>query len=49
MKYKKLDNNTWIVYIQENGKDKEINIKFPADSIDQMGYYEDDDLDWIKS
>ena len=28
MKYKKLDNNTWIVYIQENGKDKEINIKF---------------------
>lgn len=49
MKYKKLDNNNWIVYIQENGKDKEIKIKFPADCIDQMGYYEDDDLDRIES
>ena len=44
MKYKKLDNNNWIVYIQENGKDKEIKLQFPADSIDQMGYFEDGSL-----
>lgn len=45
---KQIDNNSWIVYTQENGKNKEILIKFPADSIDQMGYYEDDDLNWFK-
>ena len=48
MIYKQIDNNSWIVYTQENGKTKEILVKFPADSIDQMGYYEDDYLDWIK-
>ena len=45
---KQIDNNSWIVYTQENGKNKEILIKFPVDSIDQMGYYEDDDLNWFK-
>ena len=46
MKYKQIDTNSWIVEVQENGKTKELFIEFPPDCIDQMGWFEDDVLDW---
>lgn len=47
MKYKQIDTKTWLVEVQENGKTKELFIEFPPDSIDQMGWFEDDVLEWI--
>ena len=44
--YKKLDNNTWIVTIQENSKTKELYIEFPPDCINQVGWDEGDTLLW---
>lgn len=47
MKYKQTGTNSWIVEVQENGKTKELFIEFPQDCIDQVGWAEGDDLEWM--
>ena len=47
MKYKKISDNQWIVEVQENGKTKDLFIEFPPDALNQVGWAEGDDLDWI--
>ncbi len=44
--YRKLNNNSWVVTVQENGKDKELFIQFPEDAMNQMGWHEGDTLIW---
>ena len=44
--YKKLDNNTWVVTVQENSTTKELYIEFPPDCINQVGWDEGDILLW---
>lgn len=46
MKYKKLNDNQWIVEVQENGKTKELFIEFPPDALNQVGWDEGDTLIW---
>ena len=47
MKYKQIDTNTWLIEVQENGKTKELFLEFPPDALNQVGWAEGDDLDWI--
>lgn len=44
--YRKLNNNSWVVTVQENGKDKELFIQFPEEAMNQMGWHEGDTLIW---
>jgi len=37
MKYKKTGTNSWIVEVQQDGKTKELFIKFPDGALDQVG------------
>lgn len=47
MKYKQINTNTWLIEVQENGKTKELFLEFPPDALNQVGWAEGDDLDWI--
>jgi hypothetical protein len=42
----KLNNNTWLIEVQENGSTKELFIEFPEDAINQVGWHEGDVLEW---
>jgi len=44
--YRKLSDNSWLITVQENGKDKELFIEFPPDALDQVGWDEGDTLLW---
>jgi len=44
--YKKIDDNNWIITVQENGKTKELFLEFPPDALDQVGWDEGDTLLW---
>ena len=46
MSYKKINNKSWILEVQENGKTKELFIEFPPGALDQVGWNEGDDLIW---
>ena len=46
MKYKKINQNSWTVTVQENGKTKELYIEFPPDCLNQVGWDEGDTLLW---
>lgn len=47
MKYPiKVDDNHWIVQVQQDGKTKELYIEFPEGSIDQVGWDIGDTLIW---
>jgi len=46
MSYKKINDNSWIVEVQENGKTKELFIEFPPGCLDQAGWDEGDTLLW---
>jgi hypothetical protein len=46
MKYKKTGTNSWIVEVQQDGKTKELFIKFPDGALDQVGWDIGDDLIW---
>lgn len=46
MKYKKNGNNSWIIEVYENGKTKELLVKFPTGCLDQVGWDTGDDLIW---
>ena len=45
--YKKINNNQWVLTVQENGKDKELYIQFPEEAINQMGWSSGDTLEWL--
>ena len=47
MNYTKIDDKNWIVVVQEDGKTKELFIEFPPGAIDQAGWSDDQDLEWI--
>jgi hypothetical protein len=44
--YRKLRDNTWVVTVQENSEDKDLYIELPPESLKQMGWHEDDTLEW---
>lgn len=44
--YCKLTDNSWLITVQENGKDKELFIEFPPDALNQVGWDEGDTLLW---
>lgn len=44
--YRKIDNNNWIITVQENGKTKELYLEFPPDAINQVGWDEGDTIVW---
>lgn len=45
--YKKVSDNTWILEVQQNGKNKELYIQFPKDAISQVGWSEGDVIEWL--
>ena len=44
--YRKLNDNSWLITVQEDGKDKELYIEFPPDALNQAGWDEGDTLIW---
>lgn len=46
--YKKIRDNTWLITVQENGKDKELYLQLPPEAIDQIGWSEGDSLEWAQ-
>ena len=44
--YRKLTDNSWLITVQENGKNKELFIEFPPDALNQVGWDEGDTLLW---
>jgi len=44
--YRKLKDNSWLITVQENGKDKELYIELPPEALNQMGWDEGDTLIW---
>jgi hypothetical protein len=44
--YRKLKDNSWLITVQENGKDKELYIELPPETLNQMGWDEGDTLIW---
>lgn len=46
MSYKKINDKSWIIEVQENGKTKELFIEFPQVCLDQVGWDEGDTLIW---
>ncbi len=44
--YRRIDDNNWIVTVQENGETKDLFIEFPPDAIDQIGWDEGDTVIW---
>ena len=45
-KVKKVGENTWLIEVEENGKTKEKYIQLPPEALAQMGWHEDDTLEW---
>ena len=43
---KKINDKSWILEVQQNGKTKELFIEFPPGCLDQVGWDEGDDLIW---
>jgi len=46
MEVKKVNNNTWLIEVQEDRTTKEKYIQLPPEALAQMGWYEDDTLEW---
>jgi len=44
--YRKINDNSWLITVQENGKTKELFIEFPPDALDQVGWDDGDTLIW---
>lgn len=43
---KKINDKSWTIEVQENGKTKELYIEFPPGCLDQVGWDEGDTLLW---
>ena len=46
MEVKKVNNNTWLIEVQEDETTKELYIEMPPEALAQMGWVEDDTLEW---
>lgn len=44
--YKKIDDNRWIVNVQEDGKTKELYLTLPPEALAQVGWDIGDNLIW---
>ena len=44
--YKKINNNLWVVTVQEHNETKELYLQFPPDAINQVGWDEGDTIVW---
>lgn len=45
--YKKINNNQWVLTVQENGTTKELYIQFPEYAMNQVGWTEGDIIEWV--
>lgn len=45
--YKKINNNQWVLTVQENGTTKELYIQFPEHAMNQVGWTEGDIIEWV--
>lgn len=44
--YRKINNQEWVLTVQENGKTKELYIEFPPEALNQVGWDVGDTLIW---
>lgn len=44
--YKKINNNLWVVTVQEHNETKELYLQFPPDAINQVGWDAGDTIVW---
>lgn len=44
---RRISDSEWVITVQENGKTKELYIQFPPDAISQMGWNENDVIEWL--
>lgn len=44
---KRPNNKSWVIEVQENNETKELFIEFPEGALDQVGWANGDDLEWI--
>jgi len=44
--YRKIDNNNWVITVQEQGETKELFVEFPTDALNQVGWDVGDTLVW---
>lgn len=44
--YRKVNDNNWIITVQENNKTKELYLELPPDAINQAGWDEGDTIMW---
>ncbi len=44
--YRKIDNNNWVITVQEQGETKELFVEFPPDALNQVGWDVGDTLVW---
>ena len=44
--YKKINDNLWVVTVQEHNETKELYLQFPPGAIDQVGWDEGDTIVW---
>ena len=45
---KKVGANRWIIEVKgRDGRDEELYLELPLEAIDQMGWHEGDELEWI--
>lgn len=44
---RRISDSQWVITVQENGENKELYIQFPPDAISQMGWNENDVIEWL--
>lgn len=44
---RRISDSQWAVSVQENGETKELYIQFPEDAISQVGWSENDVIEWL--
>jgi hypothetical protein len=44
---RRISDSEWVITVQENGKTKDLYIQFPPDAISQMGWIENDVIEWL--
>lgn len=44
--YRKIDNNNWVITVQEQGETKDLFVEFPPDALNQVGWDVGDTLVW---
>jgi hypothetical protein len=44
---RRISDSQWVITVQENGETKELYIQFPEDAISQVGWSENDVIEWL--